>query len=202
MGRPAFVAEEDEQVLLDTGPHWLALAPRLRTPAVVVAAAVAGFVLWSSAPLWFGGVLLVALLMAFGIAAGRVLAWRATRFVVTTSRVVHRSGVLRRMGREIPITRVQDVTYRQGLLDRLAGIGKVRVESAGTGSAEEVADLPRPAEVQRAVNRALESALRGHQVPGRDDLAGQLERLDRLRRQGVVTDAEFARKKAELLARM
>ncbi len=160
MRRPAFVPEEDEEVLLETGPHWVRLVPRLVVPTFLLAAAVAGFVLWTSAPAWFAWVLLAAVVLAVGIACGRVLSWRASIFVVTSSRVVHRQGVLRRTGREIPIIRVQDVSYRQGLLERLAGLGLVRVESAGSSSAEEVGGLPRPAEVQRIVNRALDAALR------------------------------------------
>ena len=203
MPRRPFPAEEDEEVLLEAGPHWLRLVPRLAPSVVLVAAGVAGFLLWASAPVWFGWVLLAVLVVALVIAGGRVVSWRATSFVVTSSRVVHRHGVLRRTAREIPLSRIQDVTYRQSLTGRLVGIGEVRVESAGSGSAEQVTDLRRPAEVQRVLNRALEAALRARAQPGAaQDLVGQLERLDDLRRRGIVTDAEFARKKAELLARM
>lgn len=203
MGRRRFEPEEGEEVLLETGPHWLRLVPRLASPVVLVVAGVAGFLLWASAPVWFGFVLLAAWLVALALAGGRVAAWRSTSFVVTSSRVVYRRGVLRRTGREVPIARVQDVSYRQGLLGRLVGIGEVRVESAGSGSTELVGDLRRPAEVQRVVNRALMAALDGAgRPPAGDGLAGRLERLDDLRRRGIVTEVEFARKKAELLERM
>lgn len=164
MGRSRFVPDDDEDVLLETGPHWLRLVPRLFPPALLVAAAVAAFVGWSAAPVWFAWVLLGAFVVAGTIAGGRFLSWRSTTLVVTTSRIVHREGVLRRTGREIPISRVQDVSYRQSLLERLVGIGLVVVESAGSSSAVAMADVPHPAEVQRLVNRTLEAAARpgGH----------------------------------------
>lgn len=160
MGRAVFVPEDDEEVLLATRPHWLRLVPRLAVPAAVLAAAVAAFVTWSSAPLWFAWVVLAAFVVAAALVVGRVLSWRSTTFVVTTARVVHREGVLHRTGREIPIRRVQDVSFHQGLLERLAGIGQVVIESAGSASAVAVRDLRRPAEVQRLVNRALDAAAR------------------------------------------
>lgn len=202
MRRPSFVPEEDEQVLLETGPHWIRLAPRLVPPLVLLAVCIVGFVAWTSAPIWFAWVLLAGVALALAYAGGRVASWRATCLVVTNERVVHRYGVLRRTGREIPVVRVQDVTYHQRLAERLLGIGEIRVASAGSGSTEVVTGLPDPAEVQRIVNRAVEAATRAPRARPDPDIAGQLERLEGLRRQGIVTEAEFARKKAELLARM
>ena len=203
MGRRRFEPEQGEEILLETGPHWLRLVPRLASPVALVAACVGGFVMWASAPVWFGFVLLAALLVAVALGAGRVLVWRSTRFVVTSMRVVYRRGLLGRTGRELPIARVQDVSFRQGLLGRLVGIGEVRVESAGAGSSELVGDVRRPADVQRVVNRAVAATLDGAGRPhAGGDLADRLERLDELRRRGIVTEAEFARKKAELLDRM
>jgi len=203
MPRRSFEPEPDEEVLLETWPHWWRLLSRLVPTTVLLGMCVAGFLLWASAPIWFAWLLLAVFLAAVLLGVGRLLSWRSVRFVVTSTRVVHRHGVLRRTGREIPIARVQDVTYRQSLLEQMVGIGHLRVESAGVGSAEEVADLRRPAEVQRVVNRAVDAALAGRSRPAAEtDLAGQLERLAALCRQGVVTQAEFAAKKAELLARM
>lgn len=203
MARGRFEAEEDEQVLLSTGPHWCRLVRRLLPATVLLAACVAGFVLWRRAPVWFGWVLLAGVAVALAQGLGRLLAWRSTSLVVTSARVVHRHGVLRRTGREIPVSRVQDVTYEQRLLERLLRIGSVTIESAGSGSAEAITGLPRPAEVQRLVNRAVEAAAAGRAGATRAgvDLAAQLERLDALRRRGVLSEAEFAAKKAELLGR-
>jgi hypothetical protein len=68
---------------------------------------------------------------------------------------VHRSGILRRLGREIPVSNVQSVSYRQGLLQRLLKTGDLLVESAGESSREPFHDVPDPAEVQAAISGAM-----------------------------------------------
>jgi putative membrane protein len=44
-----------------------------------------------------------------------------------------RSGVLNRQNRVIPLARVQNVEVRQSLVQRLAGVAELRVETAGSG---------------------------------------------------------------------
>lgn len=209
MVRRSYDQEPDEDVLLEARPHWCQLAPVTAGGTGLLLACVAGFLFWRGAPVWFAWVLLAGVVGAVALIGGKVLAWRATGLLITTTRVVHRSGLLRRVGREIPVTRVQDVTYSQGLVGRVFGVGSVTVESAGASPAEAFQKVRRPAEVQRILNRAVEGAVRGGSGSKRGgagqaglDLVAQIDRLDGLRRRGVVTDAEFEAKKAELLARM
>lgn len=199
---------EDEDVLLQTRPSWTALAAPVAVAVLVLAACVTGLVGWSSAPAWFGWLLLVVVASAGAHVAGRVLRWRSTSLAVTTSRVVYRAGVLRRFGREIPVGSVQDVSFRQGLFERLAGAGSVTVESAGERGALPFLDVPHPEQFQAAVNRAI-AAARGRVPDGGGRHSGrqatipeQIEQLAALYRRGVLTESEFARKKAELLDRM
>ena len=42
-----------------------------------------------------------------------------------------RDGILTRNGRDIPLSRITDVSFRKGVLDRLLGSGTLVVESAG-----------------------------------------------------------------------
>ncbi|PPH99745.1 hypothetical protein C5C95_06270 [Rathayibacter sp. AY1B7] len=53
-----------------------------------------------------------------------------------------------------------------------------------------------------AVNEAIHAAHQGTAAPAAPDLADQLQKLAGLRDAGVLTEDEFAAKKAELLARM
>ena len=203
---PHKLLHEGEEVLLDVRPHWWRLAGPIAFGLVVLGGCVAAFVLWSSAPGWFGFVLLAAVVLMGLFLLGRVVSWRATAFVVTSSRVVYRRGVLHRFGREIPIDSVQDVTYRQHLLERMVGAGRLTVESAGERGEEPIADVRHPEQVQSVVNRAIEESRRRNALlaSGQPALTvpEQIEKLDELRRRGVVTDAEFEQKKAELLGRM
>jgi hypothetical protein len=68
-------------------------------------------------------------------------------------------------------------------------------------------DLPRPARIQLVIATEVDRA-RGQAGaaraagPGRSSIPAQIEELDGLRRKGLITDAEFLAKKAELLDRL
>lgn len=82
--------------------------------------------------------LLAAGLMTFGLArlAWEVAIWATTRYTLTDRRVKARFGVLSRIEVEIPLEKVQNVTLFKRLRDRVAGVGSLGVDSAGTGATE------------------------------------------------------------------
>jgi len=208
MALPEEALRDGEDVLLDTRPSWTALAGPVAVGASILVACIAGVVEWSSAPVWFGWLVLGLLLLTGTRVATRVLLWRSTSLAVTTARVVYRSGVLRRVGREIPIESVQDVSFRQSLFERLGAAGSVTVESAGERGALPFVDVPRPERFQELVNRAAATARagRGGAQGGsrRSDptIPEQIGQLAELLRRGVLSEQEFQTKKAELLRRM
>lgn len=59
-----------------------------------------------------------------------LLRWRSTHFIITTERLIAREGVIKRTGIDIPMSRINSVQFRHGLLDRLFGCGTLIVESA------------------------------------------------------------------------
>jgi len=201
---PKQLVHEGEEVLLDTRPHWWRLAGPTLVTAVVVGGCAAIFVVWTGAPRWSSWVLLGAGAVAVGYFLGRLLEWRSTDLVVTTMRVIYRRGVVSRTSREIPISSVQDVSFVQSLGERIIGKGRLSVQSAGVHGEEPFNDVRRPAIVQGLVDRTIEESRRAASVdvaePGRLPVADELERLAALRGRGIITDREFVRMKAELLA--
>ena len=199
---------EGEHAYLDTRAHWSALfLPSLET-AVVLSGEGAGFVLWSSAPVWFGWVLLGIGLIVIARFLARLASWRSTDLVITSMRVIYRNGVFHRRGIEIPLSSVQNVEYSQSLLARLLGKGDLQVESAGSNGREPFVDIPNPSATQSLINRAIEEA---HQqgvqqfasAPSgtqNESIADEIEHLANLHQRGVITDDEFIRLKAELIA--
>ena len=195
---------EGEQVVLDLHPHWWYLAGPVATTTAVIAGAVTA--LAESAPPAAGWAVLAALVASAGWMFLRYLRWRTSRFILTTSRLIERRGVLGRTSREIPLMGLSDISYRQTLFERLIGAGCVLVESPGKDSPEYFPDLPRPARVQNEIFRLMDDARRGlpPQVSANagSSIPEQLDQLDRLRRRGVISDADFEQKKAQLLDRM
>jgi uncharacterized membrane protein YdbT with pleckstrin-like domain len=196
---------DGEEVVIDVRPHWWYLAgPVVVLAAVIVAAVVVAVHSLPSAVNW---VSIVALGLAVIWLVARYIRWVSTSLVVTNSRLIRRSGVLARSGREIPLAALTDISYHQRLLQRVIGAGDLLLESAGRDGQEVFPDLPRPAriqlviatEVDRARGQARAAVAAG---PGRWSIPAQIEELDGLRRRGLITDAEFQAKKAELLDRL
>lgn len=194
-----------EQVVVDVRPHWWFLVAPVATLVVVIAGSVVAAA--ESAPSWAIWMALVALALAAGFLIHRYVRWTSTRLVVTTSRLIRRTGVLSRRVQEIPMAALTDVSYRQSLWDRIIGAGDLVLESAGRDSQEVFPDLPRPARIQQQIVNQIDQGrnlLGGPPVraPAVTSIPDQIEQLDGLRQRGLLTDAEFDAKKAELLKRL
>jgi uncharacterized membrane protein YdbT with pleckstrin-like domain len=202
---PQRLLHDGEEVIVDLRPHWIGLAVPVIVTAATLGVVGAAYFGWGSAPAWFG-VVLGAISTAVAVyLLGKVLSWRATLLVLTSSRVVYRTGIVRRIGREIPIDRVQDVTYVQRLLERLVGAGTLVVESAGERGTEPFPDIRHPEVLQSEINAAIDRSRRQAAAGPVDrprTTADQLDDLADLHRRGVLTDGEFAKKKTELRDRM
>lgn len=201
---PRKLLNEGEDVVLDLRPHWWFLAG----PVAVLLLALALAIFLSAADVadW----LLLASLALAAVALlwflVRYARWATTNFVVTTDRLVYRSGVVAKHGREIPLERVNDITFNQTVFERLIGAGDLLIESGGERGQQSFADIRRPARVQNEIYRQIELAQgrTADRMAGRRELSvpEQLEKLDELRQRGVISQADFDTKKAQLLERM
>lgn len=81
-------------------------------------------------------VLMFAAAGALAAAAFAILHWWRFRYGVGAFEIVIESGILHRQRRVIPLDRVQDIAIEQGLLARIFGTAKVRVETGGAGGDE------------------------------------------------------------------
>jgi len=200
---------EDEEIALDLHPHWEFFVKP--AAALVVAVAFGVFVLTrENMPGLLdalAGVLVLAALVWFGLT---YLRWITTNFVVTTDRLIYRHGVLSKHGVEIPLERVNTVFFSQTILERMLGSGDLVIESAGEMGRQNFSNVRKPSAVQNEIYRQMESnenrkfdriGRLPHQPAG-GSVANQIKDLDDLRRQGLITDAEFEAKKADLLGRM
>ena len=131
MGFDPKLLNSNEEVLLDLRPHWWFIVPQA---ALVVLAAVATAVAAAlSAPvivLYVLGAVIVLALVNFAV---RYITWAGVNFVVTTDRLIFRSGVFAKKGIEIPLERINTVFFNATLFERIVGSGDLTVESAGEG---------------------------------------------------------------------
>jgi uncharacterized membrane protein YdbT with pleckstrin-like domain len=110
----------------------------------------------------------VALALFLWLAFWPFVVWRSTHFVFTNERVLLREGVFNRQQRDIPLTRVNDVSSSQTLLDRLLGCGRLTVESAGERGQSVLKEIPRVVQVQKVVYELVEADHDRRTVDDRD----------------------------------
>lgn len=207
MGFPHKYLNEGEEIVLELRPHWFFLAgPALASALTVSLAVVVSSELSGDIQRLAMIPLLLLVLVGLGWFLGRYARWTTTTFVVTTDRLIHRAGVISRSGREIPLERLDDVSFHQTLIQRLLGAGDLLVESAGERGQQLFSSLPHPQRTQNAIHHQAEMAQRrnAERMAARRELSPleQLEKLDDLRQRGVISQAEFAVKKAKLLDRL
>jgi uncharacterized membrane protein YdbT with pleckstrin-like domain len=145
--------------------------------------------------------------------------WQTTRFAITDQRVAYQSGIFRRRGVSIPLNRINNVNFEQSFIARILNNGVVTIESAGQTGDSVFENIPDPenvralifagveADEQRDSDRdaaALAKAMREHQeptstAPAPPSATDRLAALDDLKAQGLIDDAEYAKKRQQIL---
>jgi uncharacterized membrane protein YdbT with pleckstrin-like domain len=206
---PSKLLNDGEDIVLDLHPHWWFFAPPLI--ALIASLVLGGLVLttdigWLQIPV---GVLVLGLLLWFGVRYSR---WITTNFVVTTDRLIYRHGVLAKHGIEIPLDRVNTVFFRQSIFERIVRSGDLVIESASETGRQAFSNVRSPSAVQNEIYRQIEANENrkfdrvGESIGAAEDreasIPQQIRELDDLRKQGLVSEEEFAAKKRDLLDRM
>ncbi|HVQ86880.1 MAG TPA: PH domain-containing protein [Actinomycetes bacterium] len=166
MGYPAKLLTSGETIVYDLRPHWRVLF----YPAVALIAIVFVVVLvisnipsgWTWA-LWAVAAIAAFLFVLWVVAP--VIRWATSQYVFTNKRVIVRTGIVARQGRDMPLQRINDVHFHYGVIDRMLGCGDLIVESAGETGQMHIRAVPDVELIQREVFRLHEEddTLRRHQ---------------------------------------
>lgn len=162
MAYPDRLLSPGEQVEWEMRPHWrVLLGPLLvllvTVPVASFLAASVGSVGSDGWHVWLRwGVVGVALLLLAGWVLVPFLRWYATQYVLTNRRIIVRSGLLTRRGRDMPLSRVNDVSFEKTLLERILNTGTLVVESAAESGGLRIAHVRDVETVQREVYRLHE----------------------------------------------
>ncbi len=149
---------EGEEVVWESRPHPVAMGRRLPVAVFLV---LFGILLsgWStvdggSSVLTMIGVLVA--LVGAGLFGYLYAFWTNTRYVITTSELYEKRGVVSRDVTQFRLERVQNTSLRQTTLGRLLGYGELTVYTAGSGDPELTFErLPRPHEASTILSKQL-----------------------------------------------
>ena len=197
---------ENETILFVTRQHWLVLLGEILVEALLtIAIIVLVTMLWSLLlmnPLVLFGYLL--LLLPLGSMGRDYLIWGNRKFVVTTRRVIQVSGVFSKNVTDSSLEKVNDVKMEQSFLGRLLDYGDIEILTASELGANLFRRIGRPIRFKTAMLNA-KAKLETEQASGGRrqelDVPTLIAQLDGLRKQGVLTEEEFQKKKAELLTK-
>jgi uncharacterized membrane protein YdbT with pleckstrin-like domain len=142
---------EGEYVVFKLHPHWKTVLRPLLVLALIIAAALALLIFLPSSadkPIVRLAIGVVALLAAIAWCAVPLLRWRTTSYELTNRRLRLRVGILTRSGRDFPLSRISDVSFSHGVLDRILGCGRLVVESAGEHGELVLNEIPHVQDVQ------------------------------------------------------
>jgi membrane protein YdbS with pleckstrin-like domain len=214
-----------EDVVLDLRPHWAAVV--VATLVFVGATLVAVWLATSIHITFFRWVIFAAWIVVVALGTLRRYVWWFTSdFVVTTNRVVHREGFIAKRSMEIPLGKINDVRFEQGMLDRMIRAGTLIIQSASEAGREEFEFIRDPEGVQKTIYQQTERWQRGERdsdtppmpgatspphpagppstgplPPAAPNITTELERLADLRTRGVLTEEEFQAQKARILGK-
>lgn len=161
MAYPRRLLSQDEEVELELHPHWKALVVPVLALLVVVplaSFAAARIPAGSAQPLLRAAIAAVAVVVLVATTVMPFLRWLTTHYVVTDRRLITRRGIIARNGRDMPLTRINDISFSHTVLERVLGCGTLVVESAGERGQLTLEDVPHVEDVQRRLYELSDAA--------------------------------------------
>jgi uncharacterized membrane protein YdbT with pleckstrin-like domain len=93
------------------------------------------------------------------------LRWRTTTYTITNRRLITRSGILNKVGKDLPLNRINEVSYERSLIDRMLGCGSLIVQTAAEDGTIVLHDVPDVEHVNLEITQLLFGPQHGSQTP-------------------------------------
>ena len=201
---PEDALTDGEEVVTSFRQHWKLLIIPIGWFILAVVLVVLAFKMfpwpwleWAVVVVVIGGAIL--------LVARPVVSWATTLYVLTNERLITRHGLIAKSGVEIPLENITNVNFSQSVFERMLGAGDLLVESAGTGGQSRFSNIPHPDDFAALLYKVREQRaveLQGGGAPSPappSDATERLQRLKQLHNDGVLTDEEYAEKRAKLV---
>ena len=195
---------ENERILLVTRQHWFVLFSNILLEILLIVLIIAGVIAASVVyPLATFGYILVLVPLAGMIRD--ILIWSNRQYIVTNRRVIQISGVLSKEVLDTSLEKVTDVKMSQSFFGRLFNYGDIEILTASELGVNLFKSISDPVGFKTAMLNAKEGMgfdeMGVHSQPA-EDIPVMIAKLDELRKKGIISEAEFQRKKSDLLAKM
>jgi uncharacterized membrane protein YdbT with pleckstrin-like domain len=207
MGYVESLLAENEAIVVQTRQHWIVWAKSFLANAVLLVVIVVLAIVATLTPLGFIGIGLACLtIIPIGAFVRTYLGWWNEEYLVTNRRVIQAEGIVNKHVIDSSLEKVNDVVLDQSFLGRMFDYGDIEILTASEGGVNKLHKIASPVKFKtEMLNQKEAMSLDEHVGPARgrpDDIPTLISELDTLRQRGVLTDAEFQQKKAELLSKM
>lgn len=203
----AQLLSDKEKILFVTRRHWLFLLGQI-TPELllILLILIAVTTAWAMLPIaGFSALGYLLLILPLISLARDVLIWQSHKHVVTNRRVIHMTGLIGKNVTDSSLEKVNDVKMEQSALGRMFDYGDVEILTASEYGINRFSRIAKPIQLKTAMLNAkanLDLDDNGRRRGAATDIPTLITELGKLHAQGVLTDAEFSEKKAELLAKI
>src|SRR4051794_11633456 len=166
MGLPRRLLGEGEHVEIQVRTHAKALV--LPALALIVLGAGVGVgaaaVPAKASPTGQYVVIILGLVLAIWWCLVPFLRWRSTTYTITNRRLIVRTGILNKTGKDLPLIRINDVSYQRSLSDRILGCGTLNIQTAADNGTITLHDVPDVERVHVIMSELLFGEVHGDRV--------------------------------------
>jgi uncharacterized membrane protein YdbT with pleckstrin-like domain len=191
-----------EEILLVTRQHWFVLVRSVILELILAGLIIAGTLI-SLAYTGNGNSLLglILLIIPIGSVIIDYLKWQNRKYIVTNRRVIQIDGIYNKNVTDSSLEKVNDVKMVQSMWGRIFDFADIEILTASELGANLFRIIGDPIRFKTAMVNAKEK-LEGYDNHTDDNIPHMIAELDDLRQKGIISDIEFQRKKAELLAKL
>ncbi len=196
---------ENERILLVTRQHGFVLFSSIIAEIVVTLIVIVTISALTAMVNPLAGFGFLLLLIPLAIMLRDILVWSNQQYIVTNRRVIQVSGIFSKDVVDSSLEKVNDVKMTQSFFGRMFDYGDVEILTASETGDNLFKRIGDPVKFKTAMLNAKEKL--GYEGTGShtqraESIPAQIAELDELRKQGILTEAEFQVKKKELLAKM
>lgn len=205
MGYVETLLAHNETIVFKTRQHWIVLARSMFLNGafliLIILLAIAASAMLGPAGL-IATLLFIIPVIVFGV---DYLKWWNEEYIITNRRVIQVEGIINKHVIDSSLEKVNDVVLRQSFLGRLLDYGDIDILTASEMGINALHKIKHPIKFKTEMldqKLSFGSEERASLPGGQTDIPALIAELDHLRKQGVLTDAEFQDKKTQLLAKL
>ena len=198
---------ENEEIILVTRQHWFVFFSAIVLELIFALVIIVAVVVLSNTvvenPIALLGLFLL-IIPAISLTRDYLI-WSSRKYIVTNRRVIQMAGVFNKNVTDSSLEKVNDVKMTQSFLGRMFDFGDIEILTASELGVNLFKKIGEPIHFKTAMINA-KARLEGEQAGAFDhhetSVPALIAELNNLRQQGVLTEEEFQKKKAELLAKI